>query len=468
MLTDWSSTFTEVNNLRSGVQHKGENYVGILGKPSEAALRAHDAAELDRLTVGLWSDDDAAIVRFYDADAKLVYEHVRPSYEPEVAAHKQLLDHLMTRDVSGMLANPAAYKTRIGSSRYRDFTQIWGDMLTKVAALVSTPAPPPPGRELVLYQDRLRDENHGRNDRVAWGIGVLRDESGSNLGAVLVAFDMRATNAAVRSKYFKGLGIVAFFVALIIVQNVISRRDKLRLLDLETRYTSAKTALREAIPHEPLESGPFRITGALDQAKGPVDGMAWSAVVAGHRALVLAVDPDGDGIDAAAVGLHMIKTFRARCDGAFASLDEEVAALGAATNDIPLTRPIGLALLSIDLRSGAFVGRLTAFASLRMLGAPSPATVKLDTVPDGIVGPLSACDGVIPKGASLLVFCAGLGEKEASLEADALARYLERAHGQNEPLPVEDATTWARGRTPALVENDIAVVAISRQAPSKT
>ena len=61
------------------------------------------------------------------------------------------------------------------------------------------------------------------------------------------------------------------------------------------------------------------------------------------------------------------------------------------------------------------------------------------------------------------VFCAGLGEKEASLEADALARYLERAHGEGAPLPVEDAATWARGRTPALAENDIAVVAIARR-----
>src|SRR5512143_2025096 len=84
VLTDWSATFTEVNNLRSGVRHKGENYVGILGKPSENAVRARDTAELERLSVGLWSDDDAAIVRYYDANAKLVYEHVRPSYEPEV------------------------------------------------------------------------------------------------------------------------------------------------------------------------------------------------------------------------------------------------------------------------------------------------------------------------------------------------------------------------------------------------
>ncbi len=464
VLTDWSSTLTEVNNLRSGMRHKGENYVAILGKPSEAALRAGDTAEIARLTNGLFDDDDAAAIRCYDASGKIVYEKIRPSYEPVFSPHRGLYDHLMTRDVSGMLADPAGYKTRVSHSRYRDFAQVWTDATARLVALVSTPAPTSPRLDLVLYQDRVRDENHNRDERMTWGIGVLRDDANQNVGAVLVAFDMRATNDAVRAKYLKGLGIVAFFVALIIVQNVIARRDKLRLLDLETRYTGAKAALREAIPAAPLEERGYRVAGALDQAKGPVDGMAWSVAVCGERALVLVVDPDGDGIDAAAVGLHMMKTFRARSEGAMASLDDEVVALGAATNDIPLTRPIGIALVAIDLASGAFDARLTAFASIRALGATSPTLARVETVPDGIVGPLSSCSGVMPKGTSLLVFCAGLGEKESSLEADALAKYLERAHAEGAPLPIDDATTWARGRTPALAENDIAIVGITRQA----
>jgi hypothetical protein len=457
VLTDSSATLTEINNLRTNIRHKGENYVAILGKPSQAALRAKDTAELARLSDGLWGDDDAAALRYYDEHGKLVYEHQSSKYAPIWNAHKATYEHLMNRDVAGMLANPAAYKARVAGSRYRDFAQTWTDTMQKLARVVSKP-PPAPQLDAVLWQDRLRDENHGRDDKTTWAIGVLDD------GVVLVAFDMRATNDAIRSKYIKGFGIVAFFVGLIVVQNILARRDKLRLLDLQTRYAGAKKALRDALPHEPLEPDGYRIAGALDQAAGPVDGMAWYAVQTGTRALVLVIDPDGDGIDAAAVGLHMVKTFKARAESGVGSLDEEVAALGAATADIPLTRPIGIALASIDLATGDWEARLTAFAQIRALGKASPTPAAVKDVPEGIVGPIASCNGSLERGTSLLIFCAGLGEKEASLEADALAKYLERAHASASPLPVEDAATWARGRTPALAENDIAVVAISRKS----
>jgi hypothetical protein len=458
VVTDSSSTLTEINNLRANIRHKGENYVAILGKPSRAALTARDTAELARLSDGLWGDDDAAVLRYYDAHGKLVYERVSSKYASVWKPHETTYDHLMNRDVAGMLGDPAVYKARVANSRYRDLAQIWTDATQRLAALVSKPSPPSPLLDKVLWQDRLRDENHQRDNKTTWAIGVLDD------GAVLVAFDMRATNDAVRGKYIKGLGIIAFFVGLIVVQNILARRDKLRLLDLQTRYGGAKRALREALPKAPLEPAGLRVAGALDQAKGPVDGMAWSAAQVTSRAWVLIVDPDGDGIDAAAVGLHMIKTFKARCEAGPGSLDEEVAALGAATADIPLTRPIGVALVSVDLESGAWDARVTAFACVRVLGGETPATKPIAKVPDGIVGPIASCAGSLAKGSSLVVLCAGLGEKEVALEGDALARYLERAHTAGTPLPVEDAATWARGRTPALAENDIAVVAITRKA----
>ncbi len=458
VITDSSATLNEITNIRANIRHKGENYVGILGKPSQAALHARDGAELGRLSDGLWGDEDAATLRYYDEHGKLVYERIGGKYAPVWNAHKATYEHLMNRDVAGMLGDPAAYKARVANSRYRDFAQIWTDTTQRLGALVSKPAPPPTRLDAVLWQDRLRDENHARDDKTTWAIGVLDD------GVVLVAFDMRATNDAIRSKYIKGLGIVAFFVGLIVVQNILARRDKLRLLDLQTRYAGAKKALRESLPRAPLERDGFRIAGALDQAKGPVDGMAWSFAETGKRAVALVIDPDGDGIDAAAVGLHMVKTFKARAESGMASLDEEVAALGAATADIPLTRPIGIAIASIDLETGAWEARLTAFAQIRALGAMSPAPVAVKDVPDGIVGPIASCSGTLERGTSLLVFCAGLGEKEGSLEADALTKYLERAHASSTPLPVEDAATWARGRTPALAENDVAVVAITRRS----
>lgn len=460
VMTDWGATLNEINALRTNVRHKGENYVGILGKPSQSALRARDTKELERISDGVFDDEDAAVVRYYDATGKVVFEHVRPEYASTFELHRPLYDHLMERDVSGMLSDPASYKARVKNSRYRDFSQIWTDFTARLSRIVSAPSPPRV-LELIVFQDRLRDENHAQTDRVAWAVGVLRDDT-DKAGAVVVMFDMRKTNAAVRAKYIKGLGVLAFFLALIVVQNIIARRDKLRLLDLQTRYGNAKSALREALPEKNLETRGIRVAGRLEQAKGPVDGMAWFVSESGERIIVLVVDPDGDGIDAASVGLHMIKVFRARCEAGVANLDDEVTALGAATTDIPLTRPVGLTLVALDPATGAYDARTTAFGTLRMLGGPSPTLVRKSPVPDGVVGPLSTCDGTLSKGSSLLVFCAGLGEKEGALEGDALARYLERAHDQGAPLPVDDAATWARGRSPALAENDIAIVAITR------
>ncbi len=352
VMTDWGATLNEINALRTNVRHKGENYVGILGKPSQSALRARDTKELERISDGVFDDEDAAVVRYYDATGKVVFEHVRPEYASTFELHRPLYDHLMERDVSGMLSDPASYKARVKNSRYRDFSQIWTDFTARLSRIVSAPSPPRV-LELIVFQDRLRDENHAQTDRVAWAVGVLRDDT-DKAGAVVVMFDMRKTNAAVRAKYIKGLGVLAFFLALIVVQNIIARRDKLRLLDLQTRYGNAKSALREALPEKNLETRGIRVAGRLEQAKGPVDGMAWFVSESGERIIVLVVDPDGDGIDAASVGLHMIKVFRARCEAGVANLDDEVTALGAATTDIPLTRPVGLTLVALDPATGAY------------------------------------------------------------------------------------------------------------------
>src|SRR5450755_1404254 len=113
VMTDWGATLNEINALRTNVRHKGENYVGILGKPSQSALRARDTKELERISDGVFDDEDAAVVRYYDAANKLVYEHIRPEYESAFEPHRPLYNHLMERDVGGMLGDPASYKARV-------------------------------------------------------------------------------------------------------------------------------------------------------------------------------------------------------------------------------------------------------------------------------------------------------------------------------------------------------------------
>jgi hypothetical protein len=150
--------------------------------------------------------------------------------------------------------------------------------------------------------------------------------------------------------------MIVFFVALILLQNISGRRDKLRLLDVGRRYAVAKQALHDAMQKEPVtlvtETGQLSVHGLIEQARESVDGMVWDAAERSGVIDLLIADPDGDGIDAAAIGLHILRTFRSRQQsGVPVKLDEDVRALGAATRDIPLTRPIGILRLRI-LASG--------------------------------------------------------------------------------------------------------------------
>ncbi len=248
---------------------------------------------------------------------------------------------------------------------------------------------------------------------------------------------MTRINGAVRTKYLKGLGMIVFFVALILVQNISGRRDKLRLLDVGRRYAAAKQAIHEAMRTEPLEllieHGKLVTHGLIDQAKESVDGMVWDAIAREGRVDVLVADPDGDGIDAAAIGLHILRVFRGLRQpkpGATVStpvlpgLDDEVIALGAATHDIPLTRPIGLLLLRIE-SSGEFEAIVGDATLLQLLGQPASAQPTCEPLtgptPDGVIGPLSRVRGALAIGATLL--CTTLGKTDAPIQPVKVKRW---------------------------------------------
>ncbi len=464
VVVDLNQTLFEINVLRSAVRQKGDAYVGILAKASEEELSAADVAGLEHLSSGIFDDEDAEFVRFTDASGKVVWEKAEVSPEhPRAADFSTHYAHLMERDEHAILTDPDGFKQRILSSRYKDFPQVYADTTAKVAALISPPKPAPTSHGLIVYQDRLRTETHERDEVTTYALGTVVAD-GKTIGTTLVAFDMDRTNAGVHMKYLKFAGMVTFFVALILVQSTLSRRDKLRLLDLEARYTTAKRALVKALPDKDLKLGGLVVSGALEQAKGPVDGMIWGAVEDDDSVMVLAVDPDGDGIDAAAVGLQVAKTFKARPAKA-RSLDDEILALGLAATDIPLTRPIGVFLLRAKT-NGDWEALFGSFATLRKLrGArvqtPTAEPVESDA-PEGVVGPLFRAAGTLDFGESLVILCAGMGKKEHKLEADALATYVARTHEAGKLVAVEDAAIWMRGRNSALVENDLIVLSVSR------
>lgn len=474
VLVDWNQTLFEVNVLRDQIRQKGLNYAGILERAIVDPLVRRDHKMLERLASGVLDDEDAVFLRVVDQSGKTVYERIDQRFELDYlrrgkGSFGDHYGHWLDRDLRGILFDPDGFKQRLSASRYRDLPQIYNDVLGQVVGWFVTPSPLPPLRAQIVYQDRLRDENRRRDDTTTWALVPLLTESAtgsSQVGALLIAFDMSRVNGSVRTKYLKGLGMIVFFVALILIQSITARRDKLRLLDVGRRYAAAKLAIFDAMRKEslslPSDGSSLTITGQVDQAKEAVDGMVFDARICDGHAEVLVADPDGDGIDAASIGLHILKCFRAQ--GSL-GLDVQAGLLGAATTEIPLTRPIGLLLLRVE-PSGSFEALLGEKTQLLLFDQPvmeQPRLLPMDSeLPPGIVGPLYRSSGTIPPGSTLLCMSAGreLPEERARDEA-ALAATL-RAQESNPERVLDEVAAWLRRRYPSLRDNDFAIVAIRR------
>lgn len=474
VLVDWNQTLFEVNVLRDQIRQKGLNYAGILERAIVDPLVRRDYKLLDRLAAGVLDDEDAVFLRVVDSSGRVVYERIEPRFAADYlqrgkGSFADHYAHFLDRDLRGILFDPDGFKQRLSASRYRDLPQIYNDLVGRVVAWFVTPSRLPPLRAQIVYQDRLRDENRRRDDTTTWALLPLHSESSSGttqVGALLIAFDMTRVNSAVRTKYLKGLGMIVFFVALILIQNITARRDKLRLLDVGRRYAAAKLAIFDAIRKEPLmlpsEPSELTIVGLIDQARESVDGMVFDARAWDGHAEVLVADPDGDGIDAASIGLHILKVFRTQ--GSL-RLDTQAALLGAATHEIPLTKPIGLLLLRVD-PSGTFEALLDEKTQLVMLTEPQPEALRLTPLeaplPPGIIGPLYRCTGTIAPGATLLGMTAGreLPDERARDEAALLSALRRKPVTTDRWL--DEVAAWLRRRYPSLRDNDVAIVTISR------
>ncbi len=466
VLSDWSSTFLEISLLRANVQRRATSYVSVLDKPMAAALVAGDWDEIRRLRDGVFDDEEAVYLRICDEQGKVLLEQLRPAFSGTFQPHRALYERLMQRDVLGLLRDPEGIVRRIADSHYRDVAQIWSDVLAGLRSRLSPPAATDGFRPLIVYDDRLRDENRNRDDKLSWATGALH-YGGRSVGAVLVAFDMRQTNAAVRGKYLKGLGITAFFVALIVFQNLTGRRTKLRLLELNRRYAHAKLALREVLPRSELSLGELVVAGAVNQAPGPVDGVVYKFAECGGKLWLAVIDPDGEGIQTAVVGLHLARIFDARrAVGLDVPPQEELAALGAATRDVPLTRPLGVVLVVIEPTTHAYEAWWTEFASPYLVsdhGVQPCESLPVASCPEGLVGPLVRHRGELQPGETLLISAAGLGARQLRLDGGAVARYVQRNRRREAPLPLQDAALWARGKHRSFTDNDLVVVGVHRR-----
>lgn len=475
---DWNSTLFEINVLRGRVSERGTSCVHILAGASGGAMQTRNVEALAHLSEGVFADEQVVLVRFVDPAANVLFEQVEPHYAAEFerergSSFRDYYDRQFSRDLRGVMHDPVGQRDRMARSRYRDFPQRWNDAVNAVLARFVVPPPAKKERGLVLYQQAARTEERERQNRerdaaITWAFGPVFEPPGANVGAVLVAFDMGKTNESIRNKYLKGLGMVLFFVGLILFQNITSRQDKLRLLELERRYREAKAAIREALPGG-VRAGELSAFGALDQAEGTVDGQVF--VLSSHEDAIdaLVVDPDGAGIEAAAIALQARKVFlERRGDGAAKDVALEIEALGHAALQIPLSRPLGVMLVHVEA-SGAVSAVTGPIGGLCVFGShsPKPLTVSGESAaPAGLLGPLRRFETRLGRGDRLVIASGGIvaDDPHARLDVDALTRFIARAAGAgvaNEGI-VADATSWARGRTPSLARMDIGVLVVVR------
>ncbi len=339
---DWNSTLYEVNVLRSSLKQKGEDYVDILRRAAQPAIEAYDWDALDELSRGLFDDEDVVYVRFSDALGNTLHDRVRADYAAAFAKRqgvtfREHYRHQIERDAGGMMTDPLKLRDRIAQSRHRDLIQVFTDAENRLLARFSAPPPEHQAPPMVLYQDRLYDDARHLDRGLSYALGIVATERGEATGVALVAFRNDRMNRAVLGKLLKGLGITLFFVALILVQNVLSRRAKLRLLDLEAALSAARAAIRASTPETPAYgAGELGVAFAqADRLGGTVYDLA--ARDDGSIDLLLAV-PAGTGVDAAFASIVLRDLYR-RQSGALPP-DARTLALLADYDRSPLARDV--------------------------------------------------------------------------------------------------------------------------------
>jgi stage II sporulation SpoE-like protein len=311
---DWNSTLGEINVLRDSLKQKGEDYVDILRRAAQPAVEAYDWDALDEMSRGLFDDEDVVYVRFSDALGNTLHDRVRADYAGAFAkkrgtGFRDWYRHQIERDAGGMMTDPAKLRERIAQSRHRDLIQAFTDAENQLMARFEPPPPPDEPKPMVLYQDRLYDDARQLDRGLSYALGLITTERGDPTGVALVAFRHDRMNRAVFFKLLKGLAITLFFVCLILVQNVLSRRSKLRLLDLEAALSAARAAIVAAAPPTPAyAAGVLGVAFAqADRIGGTVYDLA--ACDDGSVDLMLAV-PSGTGVDAAFASVVLRDLYR--------------------------------------------------------------------------------------------------------------------------------------------------------------
>ena len=414
ILVDWNATFYEINVLRATLRDKATHYAAILRLAAEAPVQARDTARLGELSRRLLEDDEVIYIRATDGTGAILSEAGAPL---GVRYRKQI-----GRDVSQMLKDPAEQRRLVAESTHRDILQSITDAEDRAIRLVTgkAPDPPPPSERTVVYQDRLYDEGTRDEDRtVTWALATVEAPGGATSGLVLVALKTDRLRKQIARKLWKGLAVTVFFLGVILVQQLSSRRAKLRMLSLRDALAAARTAIGAALPKAPPTVAGLDGALAFEQAErlgGTIYDFHPAPGPCGAFDVFVAL-PEGSGIDVAFASVFLRdEQRRLRRELPDPSPEPLLVALAAGYERAPIHRRSALLLFRVD-RAACEVRGVAGGVLPPIVLDPAgesilPSLEPLDAaLGDQIDGPVRRFRVAFPKGATLLLYTDGLPDE---------------------------------------------------------
>lgn len=475
---DWNTTLYEINVARRALRQKGESYADVLRKAAQGPAIARDVVALGSLSEKLFDDPDVVYIRWSGPGGEVLRDALRPDYEAQrralgQAPFRDTYRYVMERDTRGMLTDPAGLRERMARSRHRDLFQIFTDAQER---LIMRVVPPDPDAAQavprVLYQDRLADSMKRLDRSLTYALGTILQGGERPSGVVLVAFRTERLGREITARLAKGLGVAVFFVGLILVQNIIGRRDKLRLRRLTEEIGQARAALLGPALGGAPPGGAAALSQSLPgagelglsfQQADTVEGATCElrALPGGGVELLVAV-PQGSGLPAAIGAVALCEAYRR--DGAWDRPPaERLAALLSDYGQSPYARPILLLLLQV--RQGGEVRGASC-------GLPAPSVIAL---PGGQAAPLPLGDAIAGgEGAALYgggaeALCPAPRPFAGAAAGAAVALYCDgRRAGEDGPLPQAEAVALlgaglGAGRPAQALTEEVAALCRRRQ-----
>lgn len=275
ILLGWNAFFKEVSVIRGRLREKGCSYAGVLSRAVLPALLAYDWDRMELLAGQMLDDSDVVALRFYDTRGQLVFHRGRSSKDtlPSAPLPLQGFTARWDRNARRIVSDPLVGLSLAREETRRDLIQSYNDLLADVKTRFG--AASEPGKRSAAegyYQDRLSPPEDG----LAYALHPVRDKLGRVWGAVCIAFSLDRVHEEIHGSFMSNLAMTLFFVALVAVNQILTRREKLQTRAMADEIAEAKRFFQTLLPPPPPPTAGFALDASHLQASH-MGGGFWAA-----------------------------------------------------------------------------------------------------------------------------------------------------------------------------------------------